>query len=147
MVGARVRGRRRANDANAKSASYFKCSYSGKVNDIFAYVARVGAAGDGEAAIYADNGGSPGALIAATDKATVGTAFSWVDFHLPSPVSVTAGTGYWLAISSNNALNLNIVVDSGVRVHNGVSSWFSDPFGPVWGTHDAGAMSIYATGT
>jgi hypothetical protein len=123
------------------------CSYTGTVTDIFAYVARAGAAGDGAAAIYADNNGSPGALIASTNEATVGTAFSWVDFPLLSPVSVTAGTGYWLAISSNNALNLNIVVGSGVRVHNGVSSWFSDPFGPVWGTHDIGAMSIYASGT
>jgi hypothetical protein len=108
------------NDANAKSASYFKCSQTGTVTDIFAYVARVGAAGNGAAAIYADNAGSPGALIASTNQATVGTAYSWVDFHLPSPVSVTAGTGYWLAISSNNALNLNTVAGSGVRVHNGV---------------------------
>ena len=134
------------NDAHAKSASYFICSHTGTITDIFAYVARVGTKGDGAAAIYADNGGSPGALIAATDKARVGTSFSWVDFKLSSPVSVTSGTGYWLAISSNNALNLNIVVGSGVRVHNGISSWFSNPFGPVWGTHDAGAMSIYATG-
>ncbi len=108
------------NDANAKSASYFKCSYTGTVTDIFAYVARVGAAGDGAAAIYADNAGSPGALIASTNKASIGTAYSWVDFHLPSPVSVTSGTVYWLAISSNNALNLNIVAGSGVRVHNGI---------------------------
>jgi pimeloyl-ACP methyl ester carboxylesterase len=133
------------NDANAKSASYFMCSYTGTVTDIFANVARVDAAGDGAAAIYADNGGSPGALIASTSEATVGTTFSWVDFHLLSPVSVTTGTGYWLAISSNNDLNLNIVAGSGVRVHNGVSNWFSDPFGPVWGADSTGAMSIYAS--
>ena len=90
------------NDANAKSASYFTCGYTGTVTDIFAYVASAGDAGISGAAIYADNGGSPGALIAATNKVTVGTAFSWVDFHLASPVSVTSGTGYWLAISSDN---------------------------------------------
>ena len=133
------------NDGKAKSASYFMCSKTETVTDIFAYVSRVGTAGNGAAAIYADNDGSPGALIAATEKATVGTTSSWVDFRLPSPVSVTAGTGYWLAISSDNTLNLNIVVGSGVRVNNGISSWFSNPFGPVWGTHDAGAMSIYAS--
>lgn len=135
------------NDGQAKSASYFMCNYTGTLTNIFAYVARLGEAGDGAAAIYADNGGSPGALIAATDEATVGTDFSWVDFPFLSPVNVTAGTGYWLAISSNNDLNMKIVVGSGVRVHNGVSSWFSDPFGSVWGTHDAGSMSIYAKGT
>lgn len=133
------------NDANAKSASYFMCSKTETITDIFAYVARAGAAGDGAAAIYADNGGSPGALIATTNKATFGTAYSWVDFQLPSPVNVISGTGYWLAISSDSALNLNIVVGSGIRVHNGISSWFSNPFGPVWGTNDAGAMSIYAS--
>ena len=134
------------NDAHAKSASYFVCSHTGTITDIFAYVARVGAQGDGVAAIYADNAGSPGALIASTNKATIGKTFSWVDFQLASPVSVTAGSGYWLAISSNKALNLKIVAGSGVRVHNSVSSWFSDPFGPTWDIHDAGAMSIYATG-
>ena len=134
------------NDAHAKSASYFVCSHTGTITDIFAYVARVGTKGDAAAAIYADNGGSPGALIATTNKAHVGTSFSWVDFKLPSPVSVTSGTGYWLAISSDNALNLNVVAGSGVRVHNGVSSWFSDPFSSAWGTDDRGAMSIYATG-
>ena len=134
------------NDAHAKSASYFICSHTGTVTDIFAYVARAGAAGNGAAAIYADNGGSPGALTATTNKATVSSAYSWVDFKLPSPVIVTSGTGYWLAISSNNALNLNVVSGSGVRMHNGVSSGFSEPFGSVWGTDDRGAMSIYATG-
>ena len=133
------------NDAKAKSASYFMCSKTETVTDIFAYVARADAKGEAAAAIYADNGGSPGALIATTNKATVGTAYSWVDFQLPSPVNVVSGTGYWLAISSDSALNLNIVAGSGVRVHNGISSWFSNPFGPVWGTNDAGAMSIYAT--
>ena len=70
------------NDANAKSASYFICNYTGTITDIFAYVASAGAAGDGAAAIYSDSDGSPGVLIAATDKATVSTAFSWVDFHI-----------------------------------------------------------------
>lgn len=133
------------NDGKAKSASYFMCTKTETVTDIFAYVSREGTSGNGAAAIYADNGGSPGALIAATDKATVGTTSSWVDFHLPSPVNVTAGMGYWLAISSDNSLNLNIVVGSGVRIHNGISNWFSNPFGPVWGTDNTGAMSIYAT--
>jgi hypothetical protein len=91
------------NDAHAKSASYFTCNQTETITDIFAYVAREDAAGDGAAAIYADNGGSPGALIAATQEATVDTTYSWVNFHLPSPIIVTSGTGYWLAISSNNA--------------------------------------------
>ena len=45
------------------------------VTDIFAYVASAGDAGISGAAIYADNGGSPGALVATTNKVTVGTCF------------------------------------------------------------------------
>ena len=134
------------NDVQGKSASYFVCSHTGTITDIYAYVARVFNKGDCAAAIYADNGGSPGALIATTNKVKVGITFSWVDFKLPSPVSVTSGTGYWLALSSNNALNMKIVAGSGVRAHIGITSGFTDPFCPVCDIHDTGAMSIFATG-
>ena len=134
------------NDPQAKSASYFVCSHTGTITDIFAYVAQTFNKADCAAAIYADTGGSPGALIATTNKVKVGTSFSWVDFKLPSPVSVTSGTGYWLAISSNNALNIKTVVGSGVRAHIGVTSGFTDPFCPVCDIDNTGGMSIFATG-
>jgi hypothetical protein len=62
---------------------------------------------------------------------------------------VTSGTVYWLAICSDDILNLYIVTGSGVRVINGntYSQGFSDPFGSVWGTGNNGAMSIYASGS
>ncbi len=137
------------NDLNAKSASYFTCGNNGQVTEIYAYVARAYSTGFVKAAIYADNSGQPGALIAQSSDVTVTTSFSWVDFQLQTPSVVTSGSVYWLSICSDESLNLRIVPDTGVRVHNGnaYNEGFSDPFGPEWGGPDStGAMSIYASG-
>jgi hypothetical protein len=135
------------NSANAKSASSFICASNGQITDIYAYVARATSTGTGEAAIYADNSGQPGALIAQSNAESITTSYSWVDFQLPTPKNVTSGTVYWLSICSDDALNLYVVAGSGVRVHNGniYSGGFSNPFGSVWGTDTTGAMSIYAS--
>ena len=136
------------NDANAKSASNFICGNNGQITDIYAYVARAYSTGTGKAAIYADDSGQAGALIAQSIAESITTSFSWVDFQLPTPESVTSGSVYWLSICSDETLNLCIVPYSGVRAHNEntYSEGFSDPFGHVWGTDPTGAMSIYASG-
>ena len=136
------------NDPNAKSASYFTCGTDGQVADIYAYISRAYTTGSAKAAIYADNSGQAGALIAQSNAVTVTTSFSWVDFPLPTPEDVTSGSVYWLAICSDESLNIRIVLDSGVRIHNQneYAKGFSDPFGPEWGPDPSGAMSIYASG-
>jgi len=136
------------NDPNAKSASYFTCSVDGQVTDIYAYIARAYSTGSAKAAIYADDSGQAGALIAQSFAVSITSSYSWVDFELPTPERVTSGAVYWLAICSYEPLKLSIVLDSGVRALNGnsYSEGFSDPFGLVWATDPAGAMSIYASG-
>jgi hypothetical protein len=136
------------NDANAKSASSFTCGDNGQVTEIYAYIARAYSTGSGKAAIYADNLGQPGALLAQSSDVSITTDYSWVDFELPTPWSVISGTVYWLAICSDEPLKLSIVLESGVRTLNGntYSEGFSDPFGSVWATDPSGAMSIYAGG-
>jgi Calcineurin-like phosphoesterase/PKD domain len=136
------------NDANAKSVSNFRCSNDGQITDIYAYVARAYSTGTGKAAIYADDSGQPGALIAQSFAVSITSSYSWVDFELPSPVRVNSGAVYWLAICSDEPLRLSIVLDSGVRALNGnsYSEGFSDPFGYLWATDPTGAMSIYASG-
>jgi hypothetical protein len=121
------------NSANAKSASSFICASNGQITDIYAYVARATSTGTGEAAIYTDNSGQPGALIAQSNTESITTSYSWVDFQLPTPKNVTSGTVYWLSICSDDALNVFGMVGSGERVHNGntYGSGFSNPFGPV----------------
>jgi hypothetical protein len=136
------------NDPNAKSASNFTCASNGQITDIYAYIARTDSTGTGEAAIYADDSGHPGALIAQSNAESITTSFSWVDFKLPTVENVTSGTVYWLSICSDGGLNLYEVVGSGIRVHNGntYSRGFSDPFGSIWGEPDpTGAMSIYTS--
>ena len=136
------------NDANAKSASGFICSNDGQITDIFAYVARAYSIGTGKAAIYADDSGQPGALIAQSFAVSITSSYSWVDFQLPSPVRVNSGVVYWLSICSDEPLRLSIVPQTGVRALNGnsYSEGFSDPFGYLWAADPVGAMSIYASG-
>ena len=100
-----------------------------------------------QVAIYADNNGAPGALIASSaSQAIVPDAWSVV----PINASVTANSFYWLAYNTNglagNANNLRL--DSGGTT----SEWItSEPFGtwpatygPVGGTSNYNA-SIYAS--
>lgn len=137
------------NDANAQSVSYFTCTTAGSVTDIVAYVDGQ-SAGAAIAALYAVSGGSAGTLLRQSGAVSVGTSFSWVDFQLPSSVSVASGTTYGLALMGSVPLNLMEVGGTGQRDHNAVSSYssgFANPFGTVWGTDKIGAMSIYAAST
>ena len=135
------------NDANAQSISYFTCTATGSITDIIAYINGV-SSGSAIAALYAISGGSAGVLLVQSNPLNVSTAFSWKDFQLQTPYTVTSGTTYGLAIMGNIALNL-MEGATGQRDHNAVSSYvngFKNPFGTIWGTDDSGAMSIYAIG-
>jgi len=134
------------NDANAQSVSYFKCSASGQVTDIMAYVDGA-SSGKAIAALYAVSGGSASTLLAQSNGVNLGTSYSWVDFPMSSSYSVVSGVTYGLAIMGNVAVNLNIVSGTGQRDHNAVSSYaggFANPFGSIWGSDGSGAMAIYA---
>jgi hypothetical protein len=134
------------NDANAQSVSYFTAKTTGPINDIVAYIDGK-TPGNAIAALYAVNGNSAGALLAQSKPANIGTTFSWVDFQLPTPYTVTVGTTYGLAIMGNIPINFMIVSGTGQRDHNAASSYikgFANPFGSIWGTGNNGAMSIFA---
>jgi len=137
------------NDPNAQSVSYFTCTSTGTVTDIMAYIEGA-TSGKAIAALYAVNGGSADALLEQSNAANIGTTFSWVDFQLPTPSTVTAGTTYGLAVMGNVLLNVMEASGTGQRDHNAVGTYtngFKNPFGAIWGTDDNGAMDIYATGT
>ena len=100
-----------------------------------------------QVAIYADNSGTPGALIASSvSQAIVPDAWNTVSISAP----VTANAYYWLAYNTNgltaNANNLRY------DVGGTVSMWItSEPFGtwpatygPLGGT-DSSKTSMYAT--
>ena len=136
------------NDANAQSVSYFKCTTSGSVTDIMAYIGGV-SSGKVITALYAVSGSSAGALLSQSNSVSIGTSFSWVDFTLPSSISVVSGTTYGLAVMGNVGVNVMEVSGTGQRAHNAVSSFangFANPFGGIWGSDTTEAMSIYASG-
>ncbi|PPK76119.1 hypothetical protein B0F87_104211 [Methylobacter tundripaludum] len=51
-------------------------------------------------AIYADNNGSPGALLMTTNE-VINPSSGWVTFNLTSGYAVTSGSYYWLAVWAN----------------------------------------------
>ncbi len=93
------------NDANAQSVSYFVCSATGSITDIVAYIDGA-SSGKAIAALYAVNGNSAGALLEQSSSMSIGTSFSWVDFSLSTPFSVSSGLTYGLAIMGNVVLNI-----------------------------------------
>jgi hypothetical protein len=100
-----------------------------------------------QVAIYADNAGAPGALIASSVSQTI-VPDAWNTVPISAPV--TAKAYYWLAYNTNglaaNANNLRY--DAG----GATSTWItSQPFstwpaayGPIGGTNSS-STSMYAT--
>jgi hypothetical protein len=136
------------NDANYKSASVFTAKESGTVTSITAMTARVNTPGNVIAAIYAtDSEGTPNALLGTSTKTYVSTSMNWVTFSLLSPVSVTVGREYALAVCSDDYLKVSITSGAGVRIHN-INDFgsFSNQFENDQGiqSEPRGAMSIYA---
>ena len=136
------------NDADYKSSSVFTAEESGTVTSITALVARVNTSGNVMAAIYlADSEGNAGALLGTSTETYVSTSMEWVTFSLLSPVPVTFGSQYALAVCSNDYLTVSVTSNAGVRIHNHNDyGSFSNPFESGSGiqSDNRGAMSIYA---
>jgi hypothetical protein len=136
------------NDANYKSASVFTAQESGNATSITALTARVNTPGNATAAIYAaDSAGNAGTLLGTSTKTYVSTSMNWVTFNLISPVPVTIGHEYALAVCSDDYLRIRLTNGTGVRIHNNNNyGSFSNPFENDYGIQSdtRGAMSIYA---
>jgi hypothetical protein len=90
-------------------------------------------AGNIMTAIYTDSSGSPGALLASSSSTAA--VSGWNDLTLNTPVSVTAGTTYWLCFNNDDD-NIDTYRDpDGSHVY---VSWtydsFPDPFDIPAGT-------------
>jgi len=100
-----------------------------------------------QVAIYTDNSGTPGALIASSvSQVIVPDAWNTVSISAP----VTANAYYWLAYNTNgltaNANNLRYDVGGTVSMwisSNPFSTWPAN-YGPIGGT-DSSKTSMYAT--
>lgn len=95
--------------------------------------------------IYADDGGEPGVLIAATEATPLVTG--WTDTVFDEPVALTAGT-YWLG-SVYDASNSYSYDNSGVRRGQWEAGFASptDPWDTAGDFADARQHSVYATYT
>lgn len=96
-------------------------------------------------AIYADQGGEPGALLAETQNVTTSSDMNWIAAELPA-TALTAGT-YWLALSFND-LRQQYQYDAGGETrYNGnraTQSGFSSTWGPATASYPR-SISIYGT--
>ncbi len=132
------------------AARYQMASQNGTVTSISVFIASPVTTSPNnqfQVAIYADNGGTPGTLIASSVPQTiVPDAWNTVSISVP----VTANAFYWLAYNTNglaaNANNLRY------DVGGATSAWITpEPFGtwpstygPIAGTSSY-ALSMYAT--
>jgi len=108
-------------------------------------------------AIYADNGGQPGAYIASSATGNLGSVGVWQT--LPITATLTASTTYWLVywqngdqVDSSNGINYDLGLSGAQTVYNtytwqsGADNGWPDTFPTVGlGTVTGMKMSLYAT--
>ena len=136
--------------ADAKRVYPFSLSESGSVSQLVAWVGAGANGGSGtqtvEGVLYADTGGAPGALLAASAPITLsfGDAAGWRSLRLSSAVTLGAGK-YWLGLLAGQGNVATYGYDaSGLKVSNSNSftSGPSNPFGS--GASSTETMAIYA---
>lgn len=139
---------------NSLKAVHSYTAVAGAVTKLSAYLVG-GATGTSQnvrGVIYADNAGSPGALLGVTNEVSIlaNASPTWVDLVFPTPVSVSAATvwiGLWFGGGSTVAY---VYADSagGDKFNaNAYSSTGSpaDPFGTASSTTSGSRYSLYAT--
>jgi len=102
--------------------------------------------------LYADAGGTPGALVAATSAQTVGSQATsgWQTLPFTAPVSVSAGT-YWLGIQAGPTSQVFALrYDDSTTASGAVTTqpWANGPRNPFAAVRvEPEKFSIYATWT
>jgi hypothetical protein len=139
--------------ANRKRVNRYSVSASVSVTKLTIYLQQGGASGTQtlEGVIYADSGGSPGALIAVSNQVTFAStnAAAWYDLPFSTPVSLAPGN-YWIGFMSGSTsyvIGFRYDSVSGSRLYNAntYSSGPSNPFGSA--SSDSEQISLYATYT
>ena len=130
-------------NGNWLSAQKATLSQTATIQSLSFYVNALG--GNLRLGLYADNAGSPGALLASTNEFTP-TSTGWNTQSVVSPVSLTAGT-YWLAyLAQSNNLGFKMSNNS-----SGTALWINVNYGPLPATFPSasggglGQWSFYAT--
>ena len=130
-------------NGNLLVAQQATLSQTATIQSLSFYVDALG--GNLRLGLYADNAGSPGALIASTNEFTP-TSTGWNTQSVVSPVSLTAGT-YWLAYLPQSS-SLGFKLSS---IGSGTAVWHNFSYGPMPATFPSGnsgdsfQWSFYAT--
>jgi len=138
---------------NIKQVSKFSAPQAGTITKVTEYISGLGATVGKEnisAVVFADSGGKPGTRLKVSSQVTVeaGQPWSWVDFALPSPVTIPAGPiwiGFIAGGKTSNLMQIRYSSVTGDLRYNSdsYSNGVSNPFGGAT-TGDA-HFSIYAT--
>ena len=109
----------------------------GSVSKLSAYLAGGSSSTSLRGVIYANSGGSPGALVGVTSQVTIaaGQAAGWVDLPFASPVGLGAGSywlGYWIG-GANIIFFYDAVAGSEAYAPDGYSAAGTpnNPYGPA----------------
>lgn len=102
-----------------------------------------------EFGIYADSGGSPGALLAVSDVASGSgsTVTAWnFTFSGANLITVTSGTTYWIGPAWRNDGSTSYGHDAvtGARLEGTGWTW-PDISSPSWAASQSGPMAAYVT--
>jgi hypothetical protein len=143
--------------ANAKRVNAYRLTVPASVSKLDIYLSPSGTAGSQvmEGVIYADAGGSPGALVARSLQVSFSrtSTAGWRDLPFASAAALSPGK-YWLGVytgATSAVASYRYDAGASARTRSGnnqtyVKGGASDPFGAVaWG--DNHVMSLYATYT
>ncbi len=140
--------------SDLKEVSKFTAPAAVSVFKLTGYLSGLGAGSGSQpvrAVIYADSGGSPGALLGVSNAVTItaGSAWSWVDFTFPTSVSVPAGTvwmGYIAGTTSDLTQLRYDTAANDMRFNLNAGGYGSGPTNP-FGTPNLSNKhySLYAT--
>ncbi len=143
-------------------ANQFIAPSTGNITSVSGYVGAGGGVQSSpnnqyQFAVYTDSSGQPNTYLGSTSVGTLNSSAAWDTLNLTSPLSLTAGTPYWLVYWSN-------ATGTGTNAYNdlsfdgsGGSAWYvADSFGsgssnglptsfPGGGSSDNVNHSIYAT--
>lgn len=96
--------------------------------------ARVGTPGNGTIYLLADSSGEPGSILASKTRSfsSDSTSFDWISVTLDTPILISSGTQYWVALSnvgpdSSNTVSLERC--DGVGCTTNGDTYCSDAFG------------------
>ena len=139
--------------ANRKRVNHYSLPTAGTLSQLSIYLEPTSVAGSQvmEGVIYADAGGLPGALLAATRTITYSSTepAGWYALSFAAPFELAAGT-YWIGVLSgvtSRVAGYRYDGVAGARAFNRdvFTTGASNPFGEVF--TDSQQMSLYATYT